>query len=73
VQDYLTYPRLISRALHLHPLGVILALWFGAALGGVGGVCLAIPIVGMLQVANRHLREYRDIERLVAEAGRPLT
>jgi predicted PurR-regulated permease PerM len=69
VQDYLIYPRLISRALHLHPLLVVLALWAGAALGGVVGVCLAIPVVGALQVTWRHYREYHDIERLIAIAA----
>ena len=65
VQDYVIYPRLISRAMKLHPLAVVLALWAGAAIGGLVGVCLAIPVVGMLQVTLRHWREYRDIEALV--------
>ena len=67
VQDYWIYPRLISRVMHLHPLAVVLALWVGAALGGVVGVCLAVPIVGIAQVAHRHWREYREIEDLVRE------
>jgi hypothetical protein len=33
-------------------------------------VCLAIPVVGMLQVTLRHYREYRDIEALVEETIR---
>jgi predicted PurR-regulated permease PerM len=70
VQDYVIYPRLISRAMHLHPLAVVLALWAGAAVGGLVGVCLAVPIVGMLQVTLRHLREYREIETLVEETIR---
>ncbi len=65
LQDYVIYPRLISRALHLPPMAVVMALWAGAGLGGVVGVCLAVPLVGMLQVTHRHWREYRDIERLV--------
>jgi predicted PurR-regulated permease PerM len=69
VQDYVIYPRLISRALHLHPLAVVVAIWAGAGLGGLVGVCLAVPLVGMLQVTHRHWREYRDIELLVAGAG----
>lgn len=69
VQDYLIYPRLISRALHLHPLAVVFAIWGGAGVGGLVGVCLAVPVVGTLQVTRRHWREYRDIEALVAEAG----
>jgi predicted PurR-regulated permease PerM len=68
-QDYVVYPRLISRALHLHPLAVVVAIWAGAGLGGLIGVCLAVPLVGMLQVMHRHWREYRDIEALVAGAG----
>ncbi len=66
VQDYVIYPRLIKRTLHLHPLAVVLAIWAGAALGGVIGVCLAIPLVGALKAALRHWREYREIELLVA-------
>jgi predicted PurR-regulated permease PerM len=70
VQDYVIYPRLISRAMHLHPLAVVLALWLGAALGGLVGVCLAIPVVGVVQVAYRHWREYREIEDLIRHAAR---
>jgi len=73
VQDYVIYPRLISRATNLHPLAVVAALWAGAALGGLIGVCLAIPVVGMLQVTWRHWREYREIEELVEEAIRANT
>ena len=71
VQDYVIYPRLIRQALHLHPLAVVLAIWFGAMLGGVVGVCLAVPTVGVLQVAWRHYREYREIERLVRDHAKP--
>ena len=67
LQDYVIYPRLISQAMRLHPLAVILALWLGAALGGLIGVCLAIPVVGVVQVAYRHWREYREIESLVED------
>jgi predicted PurR-regulated permease PerM len=67
IQDYAIYPRLISSAMHLHPLAVVVAIWVGAALGGLVGVCLAIPVVGTLQVTYRHWREYRDIEALVEE------
>jgi predicted PurR-regulated permease PerM len=69
LQDYVIYPRLISRALHLHPLAIVVALWAGAALGGLVGVCLAVPLVGVMQVTHRHWREYREIEALVAAVG----
>ena len=51
--------------MHLHPLAVVAALWVGAGLGGVVGVCLAVPLVGMLQVIHRHWREYYEIETMV--------
>ena len=69
LQDYVIYPRLIRQALHLHPIGVVLAIWFGAMAGGVVGVCLAVPTVGVLQVAWRQYREYREIEQLVRANG----
>jgi predicted PurR-regulated permease PerM len=69
LQDYVVYPRLISRALHLSPVAVVVALWAGAAIGGVVGVCLAVPLVGVMQVTHRHWREYREIESLIQNAG----
>lgn len=70
VQDYVIYPRLIREALHLHPVAVVFAIWFGALVGGVLGVCLAVPTVGILKVTLRHIREYRTIERVVREQAR---
>lgn len=67
IQDYVVYPRLIQQALHLHPVAVVLGIWLGALVGGVVGVCLAVPVVGILKVALQHLREYNEIERLVRE------
>ena len=67
VQDYVIYPRLIGRRMHLPPLAVIVALLLGARLGGVVGVALALPLVGVASVAWRHWREHRAIERLVRD------
>ena len=69
VQDYLVYPRLIRRGMHLSSAAVILAVWCGAALDGAAGVILAIPVAGFLSVSLRHWREYREIERLVRSAN----
>jgi len=69
LQDYAIYPRLIKHTLDLHPLGVVLALWAGAAVGGVVGVFLAVPLVAFVKAAYRHWREYRDLEALVTDAG----
>lgn len=66
VQDYVVYPRLIRRGMHLSTLAVILTVWAGAVLAGAAGVIIAIPAAGCLSVSMRHWREYRDIEQLVA-------
>jgi predicted PurR-regulated permease PerM len=53
-EDYVVYPRLMGRGMHLHPLAVIVAVLAGLELGGVAGIFLAIPVVAALSVAWRH-------------------
>lgn len=65
LQDYVVYPQLMGRRMHLPPLAVVVALLLGARIGGVVGVALALPLVGIGAVAWRHWRDHRDIERLV--------
>jgi predicted PurR-regulated permease PerM len=72
VQDYLIYPRLIRRGMHLSTVAVILTIWTGAVLAGAAGVILAIPVAGLLSVSVRHWREYRAVERLVRQHQRSL-
>jgi predicted PurR-regulated permease PerM len=69
IQDYLVYPRLVRRGMHLSSLAVILSIWCGATLNGAAGVVLAIPFAGFLSVSYRHWREYHAIERLVRTGG----
>ena len=69
IQDYVVYPRLIRRGMHLSSVAVIVSVWCGAALNGAAGVVLAIPVAGFLSVSFRHWREYRAIEHLVRTAG----
>jgi predicted PurR-regulated permease PerM len=68
VQDYVVYPRIVGRGIHLHPLAVILAILCGAELGGLIGIFLAIPAVAILTVAHRHYREHRTAEALHSPA-----
>jgi predicted PurR-regulated permease PerM len=66
-QDYVVFPRLVRRGIHLHPLGVILAILSGAELAGIVGIFLAIPVVAVLSVLYRHLFEYRGSTGLVSD------
>jgi predicted PurR-regulated permease PerM len=54
VEDYVIYPRLIGRNIHLHPLAVIIAVLAGAELDGVAGIFMAVPAVAVASVAIRH-------------------
>jgi predicted PurR-regulated permease PerM len=70
-QDYVIFPRLVRRGIHIHPLGVILAILSGAELAGIAGVFLAIPAVAVLSVMYRHVLEYRRTDGLVSELLTP--
>jgi len=70
-QDYVVFPRLVRRGIHMHPLGVILAILSGAELAGIAGIFLAIPAVAVLSVVHRHLLEYRGSGGLVSELLKP--
>ncbi len=58
-QDYVVYPKIVGRGVHLHPLAIILAILCGAELGGLVGIFLAIPAIVVLTVTYRHYREHR--------------
>jgi predicted PurR-regulated permease PerM len=60
VQDYVIYPRLIGRNIHLHPLVVILAVLAGVELGGIAGIFVAVPLVALAVVLVRHWLDWRD-------------
>jgi predicted PurR-regulated permease PerM len=62
VEDYVIYPRLIGRNIHLHPLVVIIAVLAGAELDGVAGIFMAVPAVAVASVAVRHWLEWHAPE-----------
>jgi predicted PurR-regulated permease PerM len=63
VQDYIIYPRLVGRGLHLHPLAVIVAVLAGLELGGVAGMFLAVPVAAAGSVVYRHWNDWRADDR----------
>jgi predicted PurR-regulated permease PerM len=54
VQDYIIYPRIVGQGIEMHPVIVITAILAGAELGGLIGVFLSIPTVGLLIVVYNH-------------------
>jgi len=53
VIDYWVAPRVMGRALEIHPLLEIFAVMVGGAIGGIAGVYLSLPLVAALSVIWR--------------------
>jgi predicted PurR-regulated permease PerM len=45
IEGYIAQPVLVGRRLDVHPLVVLLSLWFGGWLWGIAGVALAMPLL----------------------------
>lgn len=52
-EDYVIIPAVVGPAVHLHPVLVIASILSGAAVGGVLGLFLAIPVTAVLQYVLR--------------------
>ncbi len=62
-QDYIIYPRIVGHGIEMHPLVVIIAILSGFELGGLIGVFLSIPFVGLMIVVYNHYLAYRGRQR----------
>jgi predicted PurR-regulated permease PerM len=63
-QDYYIYPKIVGRGIRMHPLVVIVAILAGAEIGGLIGVFLSIPVVGLVIVFYNHYLAFRGIQNL---------
>jgi predicted PurR-regulated permease PerM len=66
--DYWIAPRVLGHELEIHPLLAIFTLMVGAAVGGLVGVYLALPIAAVIRVIWLRLGSSRDQERHVLPA-----
>jgi len=67
LEGYFLTPRIMGDKTGLHPLTIIIAIFFwGIALGGILGMILAIPLTAFFVVAWRLLRE-KYLERWLGE------
>lgn len=64
--DYVTYPRIVRKGVHLHPLAVVLSVLAGEQVAGIPGVFLSIPVVALLTVLYRHILEHSGSSGLFA-------
>ena len=61
-QDYIIYPRIVGQGIEMHPLVIIIAILSGAELGGLVGVFLSIPFLGLMIVVYNHFVAYRNLQ-----------
>lgn len=50
------YPRIVGRAVELHPLLVLFALLIGVSLAGIAGALLATPVLALIKITAVALR-----------------
>jgi predicted PurR-regulated permease PerM len=67
LEDYVIYPRLVGSTVHMHPLGVILAVLAGGELGGVVGVLLSVPTLAIGSAVYRYVDESSRPDGLAAD------
>lgn len=61
IESNILVPRMVGRAVGIHPVGSILALALGFQLGGVIGALFAVPLAGLLWVlVSTAVRAWRD-------------
>lgn len=66
IHDYVTYPRIVREGIHLHPLAIIISVLAGEQIAGITGVFLSIPVVALITVLLKHIREHRGNKGIVA-------
>ena len=67
LENYVIVPRVMSKAVELHPLAVLLALMVGGELMGVLGAVLAVPVTAAVSVIVDEIRAERISPSIDAE------
>jgi predicted PurR-regulated permease PerM len=60
LEGHVLQPLLLGRAVHVHPLAVILSIAAGLLIGGVFGALIAVPTVACANVAGTYLSRRHD-------------
>jgi predicted PurR-regulated permease PerM len=60
LEGHVLAPLLLGRAVHVHPLAVVLAIAAGLLIGGIFGALIAVPTVACANVAGTYLSRRHD-------------
>ncbi|MFT4164417.1 MAG: AI-2E family transporter [Microlunatus sp.] len=69
VEGHILQPFLLGRAVHLHPLAVLLAIAIGIIVAGIVGALVAVPILAFVKTFIQEL--YRQADEAVRGAPAP--
>jgi predicted PurR-regulated permease PerM len=60
LEGHVLQPLLLGRAVHVHPLAVVLAIAAGLLIAGIFGALIAVPVVACANVAGTYLSRRHD-------------
>ncbi|RBY82632.1 AI-2E family transporter [Blastococcus sp. TF02A-26] len=60
LEGHVLQPLLLGRAVHVHPLAVVLAIAAGLLISGIFGALIAVPVVACANVAGTYLARRHD-------------
>lgn len=66
LQDYVLAPQLMGSGVELHPLFVLFGVFAGAEIAGVPGAFLSVPVLAIVRIFYRRIRQVRVSARLSA-------
>jgi predicted PurR-regulated permease PerM len=69
VESHVISPRIYAREVNLSPLAIILATLIGAAVDGVRGLLIGVPILGAMKVTADYVIQQRKQGRAAADAA----
>jgi putative heme transporter len=69
VEGHILQPFLLGRAVHLHPLAVLLAIAVGIVIAGIVGALVAVPILAFVKTVVQEL--YRQSSEVVVAPAAP--
>jgi predicted PurR-regulated permease PerM len=63
IQDYVLSPQLMGAGVELHPLFVLFGVFAGAEIAGIPGAFLSVPVLAIVRIVYRRIRQVRVLAR----------
>jgi predicted PurR-regulated permease PerM len=66
LESFILQPLIFGNKVNIHPLFVILVVILGNAVWGIIGMALAIPVLGIINIAFNHIKELKPLGYLMS-------